>query len=210
VPLLFTYRKRGRSVTYFPYAKAETRFGWCLRYSKLWPSWQGIVLFPWMTEPIEILRVFASIRRANYNESMRLTNASFSKWVTLATLLMILLYPGGMHVVCVGENGHRAIEAPHPTSPCDGVKSSAPAPDETPRLNSGSGGCVDVPLSAELNVPRPNRQGIHRMTFPTAYLLYRVRADDLFKAKPCLPLHPLDTPDFFQHARSLRSTVLLT
>lgn len=141
---------------------------------------------------------------------MRLENTSLSEWVVLATLLMIILCPGGVQVMCVGEDGHRAIELPHPASPCDAVKSSASSPDETAGYDSGSGGCIDVPLSAELNAPRPDRQGIYSMAFPTAYLLYRVRADDLLKAKPCLPLHPLDTPDFFQHARSLRSTVLLT
>jgi hypothetical protein len=127
--------------------------------------------------------------------------------LALIALAVTLGLPGGEQVLCISDNGHIALEPPHPVLGCEDA--GVPAGDSETRRRAvlASSACVDLSLPAMVS-GYVNRGGRSTKMLPEPRRLDTVR-DDLPWLYPTGQRLERDAPCPAKHRQFLRSTVLL-
>lgn len=131
--------------------------------------------------------------------------------LALAAVIVATLSPAGLRVLCVGEDGHHAIELAHPFAACE----TAAATDHTPLdhrdgISADESGCTDFGLGLDIDA-RTARvvDGLYAALSHPPLLLYSIDTDGSLTAglkhRPGLPEHVIAPGS----AQPLRTTVLL-
>ena len=128
-------------------------------------------------------------------------------------LIAAMVLPAADNVLCIGPDGHAAIERAHPESGCDDVDGLTKGAGEGLVEVSTPGGCVDLTLAKVEWLPRPEREN-EQFDASTLDLLTPIYLIDLASdANASLtPFHRsrwADQDSVPELLLSLRSTVLL-
>lgn len=149
-------------------------------------------------------------RRSIYDDPVAETLASYARVLAVVAVLIAVLNPGGLRVLCLGQDGHRAIELAHHLSACHAADTSSSTHDSEQSLSSDSDPhCTDFALGLNIDsrTPRGSEPLAHLLANPP--LLYSILTCD---ARTAGPAHDWQTPAgalMPSHAPVLRSTVLL-
>ena len=130
-------------------------------------------------------------------------------------LIAAMVLPAAGNVLCIGPDGHAAIEPAHhhPDSDCDDVDGPSSGAGEHLVEVSPPGGCVDLPLATVEWLPRPEREQ-EQLNASTLDLLTPIYLIDLASDADAslTPFHLscwADRGSVPELRLSLRSTVLL-
>jgi len=81
------------------------------------------------------------------------TYSRFACLLALVAVIAATLGPVGLQVLCVGEDGHRAIELAHGFASCESDAASGHAPlDHHDRVRADGSGCTDFALGLDIDV----------------------------------------------------------
>lgn len=133
---------------------------------------------------------------------------TFKQRVTLTIMVAVMLLPGSGLVQCIGNNGHTAVELPHPTGCDEGVSGQLVSVDQTTSASSDAD-CTDVALASAAVIRHdPQSEQLVEM-FLMPPLLYTIPLADLLPSHLSFDRYASDDLASAEHDQLLRSTVLL-
>jgi hypothetical protein len=128
-------------------------------------------------------------------------------------LIAVMVLPAAGNVLCIGPDGHAALEPAHPVDGCDEVGGRAAGTDEHLAEISTPGGCVDLPLAIVEWMPRPEREqeqfDASTLDLLTPIYLIDLSSDADASSTPSRLSRWADQDSVPELLLSLRSTVLL-
>lgn len=134
---------------------------------------------------------------------------TFRPVLTVMVLIAALVLPAG-YVLCVGPNGHMAIESAHPDSGCKVMEGQTSA-SVGHFVEVASGDCVDLQLAAATWMSRPEQEEeqFDGIVFDLLRPIYLIDLTFEASGKPFHLSRWLDQDNVSELLLTLRSTVLL-